>query len=125
MSLPPGVFLGILLILVSVLAGLGFRSLFGRTRAWPQLPGATKAIRSPQKKTDERAASAVAERIEEQVNRRLSRTPGLETTRVDFGTAEDGSLEIWIGERRFGSVAEIGDARVRQAIEAAVAAFNQ
>jgi hypothetical protein len=45
--------------------------------------------------------------------------------RVDFATAHDGSLEIWIGDDRYTSVDAIPDPRVRQAVADAVAAFNR
>ena len=45
--------------------------------------------------------------------------------RVDFGTAHDGSLEIWVGEDRYTSVDSIPDERVRRAVAEAVASFNR
>lgn len=125
MNLAPGLTLGVLLIILSVLAGLGFRALAGRSRAWPRLPGSTPGGPSASSASDEHTASSAIERIEEHANRALSRTPGLEGTRLDFGTASDGSLEIWVDDRRYQSLSEIADVRIRQAIEDAVAAFNR
>ncbi|HSR48940.1 MAG TPA: hypothetical protein VLL77_13235 [Anaerolineales bacterium] len=73
----------------------------------------------------ERLASASSEAIEELVNQKLSGIPGLADTRVDFGTAADGSLEIWIGWERYASVDEIPDARIRDAVREAVSAYNR
>jgi hypothetical protein len=50
--------------------------------------------------------------------------PDLAGQVVDFGTAEDGSLEIWIADKRYTNVDDIPDARVRDAISEAVEAFN-
>lgn len=125
MNLAPGVTLGVLLVILSVLAGLGFRALAGRTRAWPKMPGSQPSGPSGSSAPDEHTASTALERIEEQANRALSLTPGLEGTRLDFGTASDGSLEIWVDDRRYQTLAEIDDVRIRRAIEDAVAAFNR
>jgi len=125
MNLAPGLTLGVLLVILSVLAGLGFRALAGRSRAWPRLPGSTPGGPSGSSAPDEHTASSAVERIEEHANRALSRTPGLEGTRLDFGTASDGSLEIWVDDRRYQSLSEIADVRIRQVIEDAVAAFNR
>ena len=74
---------------------------------------------------DELQASLISEAVEDLVNQRLASLPELAGTRVDFGTAADGSLEIWIGDQRYTSVDEIGDPRVRQAVLDAVASYNK
>jgi hypothetical protein len=51
--------------------------------------------------------------------------PEMAGARVDFGTAADGSLEIWVGEERYASVDQVRDPRIRQAIQDAVAAYNK
>jgi hypothetical protein len=72
----------------------------------------------------ERQASASSEAIEEQVNQILSKA-GVTGIHVDFGTAHDGSLEIWLGDDRYLSVDSIPDERVRRAVAEAVAAYNR
>ena len=72
----------------------------------------------------EEQASPISEQIEEMVRKRLADYPDLAEHVVDFGTAEDGSLEIWIADKRYTSVDDIPDARVRDAISEAVEAFN-
>lgn len=72
----------------------------------------------------ERLASASSEAIEELVNQALAKA-GVTGVRVDFATAHDGSLEIWIGDDRYTSVEAIPDPRVRQAVADAVTAFNR
>ncbi|HMK08508.1 MAG TPA: hypothetical protein VK449_05695 [Anaerolineales bacterium] len=73
----------------------------------------------------EAQASATSEAVEDLVNQRLAAIPEFAGTRVDFGTAADGSLEIWIGDKRYTSVAEIEDPRIRQTVQDAVAAYNR
>jgi hypothetical protein len=70
-------------------------------------------------------AAPASEAIEELVNQRLASFPELAGTRVDFGTAADGSLEIWVGDQQYSSIDDIRDRRIRQAVQEAVASFNQ
>jgi len=70
-------------------------------------------------------AAVVSEAIEDLVNRKLAEMPALAGRRVDFGTAADGSLEIWVGDERYASVDAIRDPRIRQAVRDAVEAFNR
>ena len=73
---------------------------------------------------EEFLAAPISEAVEDLVNQRLAAVPGLAGTHVDFGTAADGSLEIWVGEERYTSVDEIRDPRIRQAVKDAVASYN-
>ncbi len=72
----------------------------------------------------EEQASPISEQIEGMVQIRLAEYPDLAGQVIDFGTAADGSLEIWIADKRYTSVDDISDARVRDAISEAVEAFN-
>jgi hypothetical protein len=74
---------------------------------------------------EEHQAAAASEAIEELVNLNLAKIPGLAGTHIDFGSAADGSLEIWIGDQRYTSVDEIPDPRIQQAVREAVASFNE
>jgi len=74
---------------------------------------------------EEYQAAAASEAIEELVNQKLAKIPGLAGRRIDFGSAADGSLEIWIGDQRYTSIDEIPDQRIRQAVREAVASFNE
>ncbi len=73
---------------------------------------------------NEEQASPISEQIEEMVRKRLTEYPDLAEYVIDFGTASDGSLEIWIAGKRYTSVGDIPDARVREAISEAVKEFN-
>ena len=72
----------------------------------------------------EEQASPISEQIEEMVRKQLAAFPDLAEQVVDFGSAADGSLEIWIADKRYTSVDDIPDARVREAISEAVKEFN-
>ena len=73
----------------------------------------------------ERQASLISEQIEEMVKQELASYPDLANSSIDFGTAEDGSLEIWFEGARYYEVNDVPDERVRQAVKKAVSTFNQ
>ena len=122
LSLPLFAGLAILVFLFFVV-GLAWRS----SRAVSSgLSGRARGERPPQAGAGEgeRLAAASSEAIEELANQALAKA-GVTGLRVDFGTAHDGSLEIWIGEDRYTSVDSIPDERVRRAVAEAVASFNR
>jgi hypothetical protein len=88
-------------------------------------PSAMKAVSEARIEQGEYRASLIGEQIEEMVRERLAKDPATEKVAFDFGTAEDGSLEIWIAGKRYVSVAEIPDERIRAAVEQAVEEFNR
>jgi hypothetical protein len=114
-----------LLLLLAGLLMIGFVLGIVRNAGRPASPGvrlAAPPVRPPA--GDEREASAASEAIEKLANDTLAKA-GLSAKRVDFGTAHDGSLEIWVGDERYTSVEAIPDPVIRQAVADAVAAFNQ
>lgn len=88
-------------------------------------PDAMKAVSEARIDQGEYQASLVGEQIEEMVRERLARDPATEGVTFDFGTAVDGSLEIWVDGERFEDVADISDERIRMAVEEAVEEFNR
>ena len=46
------------------------------------------------------------------------------TDELDFGTASDGSLRIWVSDRAYDEVDDIPDSSVRNAVKKAVDEFN-
>lgn len=64
----------------------------------------------------ERIAPAFAEQIEDVLQARLRADPALANYQVDFGTAPDGGLEIWIDGKSFADINAIPDTRLREAI---------
>ncbi len=123
MTLSAPLLVGLFIALVVLFIGLGaVRS--ARSMSRPSSPARSSLPREPGPRQGERLASASSEAIEELVNQALARA-GVAGVQVDFGTAHDGSLEIWIGDDRYTSVDSIPDERVRQAVAEAVAAFNR
>ncbi len=73
----------------------------------------------------ERVASPVSEEIEELVRPKLAPYSDLRRVKIDFGTAPDGTLEVWLGKAHYNSVDAIPDQRLRQAVQEAVKEWNQ
>jgi hypothetical protein len=73
----------------------------------------------------ERPASLVSEQIEQMVRARLAEHPDLADVSLDFGAAGDGSIDIWVSGEQYDNPDDIPDERIREAIRAAVEAFNQ
>lgn len=114
---------GIGLVLIAMGALITWRRSSVRAGAIGSRP--RRMARGSSRPGEERQAAAASEAIEDLVNQRLAAIPGLATTRVDFGTLPDGSLEIWVGDERYTSVEDIRDQRIRQAVAEAVASFNR
>ena len=88
-------------------------------------PLALKRLGQARVDPGERVATLVAEQIEEMVRRRLAHDASMEDLALDFATAADGSLEIWVGGVLYRSSEEIPDERVRKAIAEAVEEVNR
>ncbi len=73
----------------------------------------------------ERMASPISEAIEDMVRERLAADPTLQGVIVDFGSTDDGGLEIWVDDERFTSVNDIRHDRIKTIIEEAVNAYNE
>ncbi len=118
-----GLVLGLALVLTyAIWAAAGRR----RAETGARLPSSFSGPAGKERfEAGERRASIAAEAIEELVRERLRRHPDLAAVSVDFGTGPGGELEIWVGEECFGSVEEIRDVRIRQAVAEAVEAFNR
>ena len=73
----------------------------------------------------EEQATPIAEVIEETVRTKAAQDPALAGLNVDFGTAADGSLEIWVDSQLYTSIEEVPIAPLRTAIQEAVEEYNQ
>jgi hypothetical protein len=85
-----------------------------------RMAGITDATLEP----GERQASMISEQIEEMVKMDLAQYPDLSDVSLDFGTGEDGGLEIWLDGERYSEVSAVPDDRIRVSIEKAVNSFN-
>jgi hypothetical protein len=86
---------------------------------------ALEAIMDAKLDKGERRATILSEQIEEQVKTILEADGATMDIKVDFATAVDGSLEIWIDETRFTEIEDIPNEKIRAAIKQAVEDFNQ
>jgi hypothetical protein len=73
----------------------------------------------------EKIAPAFAEQIEDVLQARLQADPALAHYKVDFGTATDGGLEIWIDGKSFTDIATIPDTRLRETIQQTIAQWQK
>jgi hypothetical protein len=85
----------------------------------------TDPVVTLEKEPGEFKASIVSERIEDIAQRIITEHPSLASVDLDFETASDGSLRIWVDGEVYESVDAIPDGRIRQAIADAVEEFNQ
>jgi hypothetical protein len=129
MSSDPLIVVGIFLLVLFAVA-LIFGILMQRRRGGMKTistssPDWIDSLSQPVAPSGERLASSISEEIEELVHARLRGYPALKDLKVDFGTAMDGTLEIWLGDERFLDLDEIPDERIRSIIQEAVAAYNE
>lgn len=116
----------LLVFLVSMLGALAVvvgynrirQSLAGRVPSAGRRPAAPTGL-------PERQASVATEQLQAIIQREMASDPSLGARTIDFGTAPDGSLEIWLGEDRYAEVEEIPDARLRELIARAIEEFNR
>lgn len=73
----------------------------------------------------ERQASTAGEILQAIVHREMAADPELAGRSIDFGTAPDGTLEIWLGDEKYSAVEEIPDVRLRKLITRAAEEFNR
>jgi hypothetical protein len=74
---------------------------------------------------DEWLAAPFAEEIEDIAKELIAADPQLTGTRLDFGTAPDGSLEIWLGDKRYTEIAHLPDPRLQAILRQAVARYHE
>jgi len=108
------------LVIVAVFALMTRRA----TRGPKPAPESQQWVAQAKVEADERESAPVSEEIEELVRAKLTAYPDLARVKLDFANAADGSLEIWVDQTHYHSVAEVPDERLRQAIQAAVQAWN-
>ena len=84
-----------------------------------------EAVQDARVEKGERLAEPISEQIEEMVRRILAAQGDELANDIDFGTGEDGSLEIWVAGKCYTSPDQIHDSRVREAVQQAVEEFNR
>jgi hypothetical protein len=98
------------------------RQKFEETPEW--LSG-MKSVAETEDEPGEFEASPISEQVEEMARQLLKSHSDLGEVDLDFGTAIDGSLEIWVNSERYSAIEEIPDERIRNAISEAVDKFNR
>lgn len=88
-------------------------------------PESLDAVSDARVEATEQEASLVSEQIEEMVKDRLAAYPDLAEVKLDFATAQDESLVIWVNDLSYTDVNQIPDERIRTAISEAVESFNR
>jgi len=115
-----------LVFLVVLLGVVGYRWRRGaRLTPFQPLVKGDREARARNDPSGEHLASPAAEVLESIILRRMAADPALAGQRLDFGTASDGSLEIWWNGQAYAGVDQVPDARVRDLIAQATDEFNQ
>lgn len=72
----------------------------------------------------EAIAAPFAEQIEDVLRAKIANDPNFKSVEIDFGTAPDGGLDIWVNGTKYNGVANIPDERLKQALLEAVKDWN-
>lgn len=112
------VFFGLAVLLLAGMYSLRRRR--AERQAWS--PPADRGLR---RISQERIASPVSEVIEDMVRARMASDPDLKGITLDFGTSDDGGLEIWLGDECYQGVDALPNSRLKGHIAAAVAEYNR
>lgn len=99
-----------------------------RAAAMPETMAALQADGEPAAVFDADAGEAIAapfaEQIEDILRAQLAQNPALAAYTVDFGSAADGSLQIWVNGTPYGEVAAIPDVALQSAIRQAIETYQ-
>ncbi len=116
--------LGIMLLGASIIGAQVFKRSRGKPKIVDNAGAAEKQLPYAKLDEGEEVAEPISEEIEELARRKLASEYGMRDVELDFGTGEDGSLEIWVGGDCYDSVDKISDSRIRDSIKAAVEEYN-
>lgn len=95
-----------------------------RRDAYHYTPSSLDDVADAQIEKGEFRSSIISEQIEERVKQILEEQGLSLGDKLDFGTASDGSLRIWVSDRAFDEVDHIPDSSIRDAVKKAVDEFN-
>ncbi len=96
-----------------------------RRVAYHYTPSSLDDVADAQIEKGEFSSSIISEQIEEKVKQILEEQGLSLGDELDFGTASDGSLQIWVSGQAYDELDEIPDSSVRDAVKKAVDEFNQ
>lgn len=72
----------------------------------------------------EKLAAPFAEQIEDVLRAKAANDPYLKSFDIDFGTAPDGGLEIWVNGEKYDGVANLPDEKLKETLLQAVKEWN-
>jgi len=73
----------------------------------------------------EKLAAPFTEQIEDIFRAKIEADPDLNHYQVDLGSAPDGTLEIWINDKKYTNVNDLPDNRLKKAFRDAVTQWNK
>lgn len=72
----------------------------------------------------EKVAAPFAEQIEDVLRAKAANDPYLKSLDIDFGTAADGGLEIWVNDMKYDGVTNLPDEKLKQTLLQIVKEWN-
>ncbi len=73
----------------------------------------------------EKLAAPFTEQIEDIFRAKIEADPDLNHFQVDLGSAPDGTLEIWVNDRKYANVNDLPDDRLKRAFRESVEKWNR
>ena len=73
----------------------------------------------------EKLAAPFTEQIEDIFRAKIEADPDLNHYQVDLGSAPDGTLEIWVNDKKYTNVNDLPDNKLKQAFRDAVTKWNK
>jgi len=73
----------------------------------------------------EKLAAPFTEQIEDIFRAKIEAIPELKDTKIDLGTGEDGTLEIWVNDKKYTNVNDLPDERLKVAFRESVTKWNR
>jgi len=115
----------VMLVALIVAYALGTRRVGSRSHPSGSPPDWVRATTPRPRPGGEEIASDVVEQVEDILHQILNDDPELARMNVDFGTAPDGGLAIWVDGERYVDVNALPDERLRQAVQRAIKSWNE
>lgn len=73
----------------------------------------------------EKLAAPFTEQIEDIFRAKIEADPALKDYKIDLGTGENGTLEIWVNEKKYANVNDLPDDRLKAAFRESVTKWNK
>lgn len=73
----------------------------------------------------EKLAAPFTEQIEDIFRAKIEANPDLNHFQVDLGSAPDGTLEIWVNDKKYANVNDLPDDRLKRAFRESVLKWNK